>query len=176
MAKNDVSVSSNFYKAVAKSAYMRESIKRKKQNTEFREKKNNAKHQKRTENIEAPREYEKQAFHKGKVSNPEHTREQNRKPKNHLREAMQSSRLNQAEICQGQDSIRHSMSKVIQSFRDKITHGPEYICTCCDHLWFRPSVSKGAFLLSELTRQTHQFAKNLKEHLHDNPSQMPGLP
>ena len=29
---------------------------------------------------------------------------------------MQSSRLNQTEICQGQDSSRHSMSKVIQSF------------------------------------------------------------
>ena len=55
---------------------------------------------------------------------------------------MQSSRLNQTEICQGQDSIRHSMSKVIQSFHDKITHGPEYICTCCDQLWFRSSVSK----------------------------------
>ena len=150
MAKNDVSVSNNFYKAVAKKAYMRESIKRKRQNKEFREKKNNAKHQKRSENIEAAREYEKQTFHKGNVSNPEHIRELNRKAQNHLRKAMQSSKLNQAEICQGQDSIRHSMSKVIQSCRDKVTHGPEYICTCCDHLWFRPSVSKGAFFLSEL--------------------------
>ena len=112
MAKDDVSVSSNFYKAVAKSAYMRESIKRKRQNKEFREKKNNAKHQKRSENIEAPREYEKQAFHKGKVSNPEHTSELNRKPKNHLREAMQSSRLNQAEICQGQDSFHVKSNSV----------------------------------------------------------------
>ena len=109
------------------------------------------------------REYEKQTFYKGKVSNPEHSRELNRKAQNHLRKAMQSSRLNQAEICQGQDSIRHSMSKVIQSFRDKITHGPEYICTCCDHLWFRPSVSKGAFLLSELAGQTHQFAKKMQQ-------------
>ena len=56
MAKNDMSVSNNFYKAVAKRAYMRESIKRKRQNTEFREKKNNAKHQNRSENIEAARE------------------------------------------------------------------------------------------------------------------------
>ena len=55
------------------------------------------------------------------------------------------------------------MSKVIQSFRDKITHGPEYICTCCDLLWFRPSVSKGAFLLSELGGQTHQFAKKMQQ-------------
>ena len=40
---------------------------------------------------------------------------------------MQSSSLNKTEICQGQDSIRHSMSKLIQSFQDKIKHGPEYI-------------------------------------------------
>ena len=79
MAKNDVSVSNNFYKAVAKRGYMRESVKRKRQNKEFREKKNNAKHRKRSENIEAAREYEKQTFHKGKVSNREHIRELNRK-------------------------------------------------------------------------------------------------
>ena len=119
MTKNDVSVSNNFYKTVAKRAYMRESVKRKRQNKEFREKENNAKHRKRSENIEAAREYEKQTFHKGKVSNPEHIRELNRKAQKNLREAMQSSRLNQAEICQRQDSIRHSMSKVIQSFRDR---------------------------------------------------------
>ena len=98
MAKNDVSASNNFYKAVAKRAYMymRESIKWKRQNKEFREKKNKAKHQKRSENIEAAREYEKQTFHKGKPSNPEHSRELNRKAQNHLRKAMQSLRLNQA--------------------------------------------------------------------------------
>ena len=60
MAKNGVSVSSNFCKAVAKRVYMRECIKRKRQNKEFREKKSNAKRQKRSENIEEAREYEKQ--------------------------------------------------------------------------------------------------------------------
>ena len=105
MAKNDVSVSNNFYKAVAKRGYMRESIKRKRQNKEFGSgKEKQCKTPKRSENIEAAREYEKQTFHKGKVSNPEHIRELNRKAQNHLRKAMQSSRLNQAEICQGQDS------------------------------------------------------------------------
>ena len=53
--------------------------------------------------------YEKQTFHKGKASNPEHIRELNRKAQNHLRKAMSSSSLNQTEIPQGQDSIRHSM-------------------------------------------------------------------
>ena len=116
---------------------MRESIERKRQNKEFREKKTNAKRQKRSETIEAAREYEKQIFHKGKASNSEHVRELNRKERNHLRKAMQTSSLNQTEICQGQGSSRHCMSKVIQSFHDKITHDPEYICNCCDQLWFR---------------------------------------
>ena len=48
--------------------------------------------------LKQQREYEKQTFHKGKVSNPDHIRELNRKAQNHLRKAMQSSRLNQAEI------------------------------------------------------------------------------
>ena len=82
---------------------MRESIKRKRQNKEFREKENNPKRQERSENIEAVREYEKQAFHKGKASNSEHIRELNRKAQNYLRKAMQSSSLHQTEICQGQD-------------------------------------------------------------------------
>ena len=142
MAKNDVNVSNDFSKAEAKRAYMRESIRRKRQNKEFREKESNAKRQKRSENIEAVRGYEKQAFVKRKASNPERVRELNRKAQTNLRKAMQNSNVNQTEILQGQDSIRHSMSEVIQSFHDKITHGPEYICTCCDQLWYRSSVSK----------------------------------
>ena len=55
---DDVSVSNNFYKAVAKKSlheriYQAEETK---SLEEFREKKNNAKHQKRSENIEAARE------------------------------------------------------------------------------------------------------------------------
>ena len=72
---------------------LREFIKRKRQNIEFREKKNSAKQQKRSANIEAAREYEKKTFHKGKASNPEHIRELNRTAQNHLRKAMQRSQL-----------------------------------------------------------------------------------
>lgn len=96
------------------------------------EKENNAKHQKRSENIETAREYEKQTYHKHKASNPEQIRELNRKAQNSLsilRKAMQGSNLNQTEIAQGQESIKHSMAKVIQSFQHKITNGPEYIFT-----------------------------------------------
>ena len=58
MAKSDVSVSNNFYKAVAKKSlyerlYQEEETK---SLEEFREKKNIAKRQNRSENIEAARE------------------------------------------------------------------------------------------------------------------------
>ena len=58
MAKNDVSVSNNFYKAVAKESlyeriYQAEETK---SLEEFREKKNNAKRQNISENIKAARE------------------------------------------------------------------------------------------------------------------------
>ena len=44
-------------------------------NKEFREKESTAKRQKRSENVEAIRAYEKQAFLKRKASNPERIRE-----------------------------------------------------------------------------------------------------
>ena len=34
------------------------------------------------------------------------------------------------------------MANVIQSFHDSIKCGPEYICTCCDQIWYRSSVTK----------------------------------
>ena len=38
-----------------------------------------------------------------------------------------------------------NMANVIQSFHDSfagIKCGPEYICTCCDQLWYQSSVTK----------------------------------
>jgi len=32
--------------------------------------------------------------------------------------------------------------KLIKDFHDKVKSGPEYICTCCDQLWYRSSVRK----------------------------------
>ena len=70
MAKNDVSVSNNFYRAVTKKSFNERiyQAEETKSLEEFREKKNNVKRQ----NIEAAREYEKK-------SNPEHIRNLNRK-------------------------------------------------------------------------------------------------
>ena len=119
MAKNDVSVSNNFYKAVAKRAYMRESVKRKRQNKEFRETKTMQNTKKDLKILKQQGNMKSKHFTRVKFPIQNISENSNRKAQKNLREAMQSSRLNQAEICQGQDSTRHSMSKVIQSFCDR---------------------------------------------------------
>ena len=42
------------------------------------------------------------------------------------------------------DSIQEmqAMAKVIQTFHDNIKCGPEYVCICCDQLWYQSSVRK----------------------------------
>ena len=35
-----------------------------------------------------------------------------------------------------------SLPKAIELFHQNISVGPEYICTCCDQLWYRSSVTK----------------------------------
>ena len=35
-----------------------------------------------------------------------------------------------------------AMSKIIKNFHENIKDGPEYICTCCDQLWYKASVTK----------------------------------
>ena len=44
--------------------------------------------------------------------------------------------------CQDSTQKMQTMTKVIQTFHDNIKCGPEYVCTCCDHLWYRSSVRK----------------------------------
>lgn len=31
---------------------------------------------------------------------------------------------------------------MIKKFHEKISYGPEYICTCCDQLWYKSSITK----------------------------------
>ena len=35
-----------------------------------------------------------------------------------------------------------SVPKATELFHQNISVGPEYICTCCDQLWYKSSVSK----------------------------------
>ena len=51
--------------------------------------------------------------------------------------------VNEINESECKDSIQEmQMVKVIQSFHDNIKCGPEYVCTCCDQLWYWSSVRK----------------------------------
>ena len=40
------------------------------------------------------------------------------------------------------NQLTMSMSEAIDLFHNSINTGPEYVCTCCDQLWYRSSVTK----------------------------------
>ena len=46
-----------------------------------------------------------------------------------------------------------SVSKAIELFHQNISVGPEYICTCCDQLWYRSSVTKCNPLYQSCSRE-----------------------
>ena len=48
------------------------------------------------------------------------------------------------------DRYHTEMSLLIQSFHNSIQLGPEYICTCCDQLWFKSSGRQFSVFLYKL--------------------------
>ena len=47
------------------------------------------------------------------------------------------------ETCHSKDCFHNlTMSKLTEMFHRNIKCGPEYVCTCCDQLWYRSSVTK----------------------------------
>ena len=46
-----------------------------------------------------------------------------------------------------------SVSKAIELFHQNISVGPEYVCTCCDQLWYRSSVTKCNPLYQSCSRE-----------------------
>ena len=97
-------VSNNFSKAQAERAYIhlsdeRDSTRSSGKRKTMRNTKNDLKILNEHGNMK------RKTFRKVKASNPKHIREQNRKAQNNLREAIESSILNQTEIPQGQDSV-----------------------------------------------------------------------
>ena len=98
------------------------------------------------------RDLNRKAFLKRKENNLEHIRELNKNAQN--RKRFHSSQLltNHHELLQparkkqnctmANGTHEMNMAKVIQSLYDSIKCGPEYICTCCDQLWYRSSVTK----------------------------------
>ena len=75
------------------------------------------------------------------------------KPHNHIKRNRQQSdgdkraeptnkRLRKGQVLENKECSSVSISDVISNFRNDITCGPEYVCTCCDQLWYRSSVIK----------------------------------
>ena len=151
--------------------YSREWIRKKRANKDFRDKENKAKKDKRSARIEKTRESQRQAFKKHKESNTSNVRDLNRKAflktkennLEHVRElnknAQKRKRFHSTELhttdhellqpprkkqnsTVADETHEMNMANVIQSFHDSIKCGPEYICTCCDQLWYRSSVTK----------------------------------
>ena len=98
-------------------------------------------------NLEHVRELKRQSFVRRNENNPDHVKELNKNAQK--RKRFQSTQLhtNDLELLQpakkkqnctvADETHEMKMANVIQSFHDSINCGPEYICTCCDQLWYR---------------------------------------
>ena len=87
-----------------------------------------SKRKRRAENTEHIREIEKQAKRKRRAENLEHIRE--------VEKRSRSKRNQKVENIEQRKEIKKSGDKVISMmnlFHNEIKHGPEYVCTCCDH-------------------------------------------
>jgi hypothetical protein len=61
--------------------------------------------------------------------------------KQYLKRKLAKSK-NENDLNQHKPKISINMSQAIEMFHKNISVGPEYICTCCQQLWYRSSVSK----------------------------------
>ena len=116
--------------------------KRKAQNPELIREINKQSFRKRkAKNPEHRKQIDKQTFRKRKADNPEHIRQVNRQTKIRKIVSNESASLptNVNDQLQAQEDNKSSM---ISLFHNNIECGPEYICTCCDQLWYRSSVVK----------------------------------
>ena len=109
---------------------------------------------------ELVRETNKRSFKKKKASNPEYIKQINRNSKEKLKtvscfhtanafdETLFHDLPNVSHEAFGSDRMQAQKSKdtnaisMINLFHKNIAHGPEYVCTCCDQLWYKSSVVK----------------------------------
>ena len=112
------------------------------------------------DNPELVRETKKQSFKRKKATNPEHIKEINRNSKEKLKtvssfhtvdvvdETVIQDLPNVTQVAFGSDRLHVQKNKdinatsMINLFHKNIAHGPEYVCTCCDQLWYKSSVVK----------------------------------
>lgn len=112
-------------------------------------------------NPQCRKEIDRHSFRKRKAENPEHIRQINRNAKLRkkvtiimikdvpaLAAEMQFLTLENESITTIiDDGLAEQKSKniyfsIVNSFHNSIKRGPEYICTCCDQLWYRSSFVK----------------------------------
>ena len=132
-------------------------LKRKAENTEHIRQIGKQSFQKRkAENPKHIKEINKRSFQKRKAGNPEHIREirRNCRLRNTIRnshksaESFQNAQNMSAPISDDSNGLQiqtksnKGVASMINSFHQNIQCGPEYICTCCDQLWYRTSVVK----------------------------------
>ena len=67
----------------------------------------------------------------------------------------QSNRFRLNEIQRKKIKNKGSFKVLIEQFHKSVQKGPEYICTCCDKLWYRESVKK--------IKKENKFDKTLAE-------------
>ncbi|XP_078383840.1 uncharacterized protein LOC144666317 [Oculina patagonica] len=117
---------------------------------------NRSKKRQREVNPEHAREIEIQSFRKRKAENPEHIRQINRNAKvrktqnliTSLHAALSADQLTQFKLVttdSNESEVQKKKENVISMinlFHNNIKRGPEYICTCCDQLWYKSSVVK----------------------------------
>ena len=111
------------------------------------------------DNPELVKETKKLSFKRKKASNPEHIKEIDRKSKEKLKTVSSFHTVNEtpfqdlpnaSQVMFGSDMLCVQAQKnkdsnamsMINLFHKNIAHGPEYVCTCCDQLWYKSSVVK----------------------------------
>ncbi|CAH3155355.1 unnamed protein product, partial [Pocillopora meandrina] len=135
-------------KEIAKKSSRRQKVENSEQ---VREIDRNSFRKRKEKNPEHRKEVDKQSFRKRKAKNPEHIKEadtqsfRKRKAKNpeHRKEVdKQSFRIQKAKNPEDGKEGKNESSGIslINLFHENIKCGPEYICTCCDQLWYKSSV------------------------------------
>ena len=115
---------------------MREYTKKRRTSSEYRGNENWKRQEKRKESVEKLVKCKRHCFEKERQSHPNEINVNNRE------EFFSEESLDLEKNSKMEGMSDATECNLISSFHNKIKCGPEYVCTCCDQLWFRSSVKK----------------------------------
>ena len=85
---------------------------------------------------------ENKNLRRNKLRADKNYKQQEREARNETRRILRSSNLYKAgEKEKKKLSGRRNLDELISQFHEKVSRGPVYVCSCCDQLWYRHSVS-----------------------------------